>query len=85
MCLPFVQTANVLPPCNLLPVDDEDELLFETISEECQRECIADFIDVTGAEVLALILSLFKAIHISAQKLNALKRPNFVTSLFNLL
>ena len=82
---PIVQTANVLPPCNLLPVDDEDELLFETISEECQQECIADFIDVTGAEVLALILSLFKAIHISAQKLNALKRPNFVTSLFNLL
>ena len=33
---PIVQTANVLPPCNLLPVDDEDELLFETISEECQ-------------------------------------------------
>ena len=33
---PIVQTANVLPPCNLLPVDDEDELHFETISEECQ-------------------------------------------------
>ena len=82
---PIVQTANVLPPCNPLPVDDEDELLFETISEECRRECIADFIDATGAVALASISSLFEAIHISAQKPNALKRPNFATSLFNLL
>ena len=82
---PIVQTANVLPPFNPLPVDDEDELLFKTISKECQRECIADFIDTTGAEALASISSLFEAIRISAQKPNALKRPNFATSLFNLL
>lgn len=33
--------------------DDDDKLFFETVSEECRRKCIADFIDATGSQAMA--------------------------------
>ena len=33
--------------------DENDTLLFETTSEQCCQECIADFINATGAEAMA--------------------------------
>ena len=49
----IVPSVSVVTDSNPISVENIDELLFETVSEQCHRDCIANFIDATGADALA--------------------------------
>ena len=50
---PIVPSVSVVTDSNPISVENIDKLLFETVSEQYRRDCIANFIDATSADALA--------------------------------
>ena len=53
MTSPVVQPPSTIPDLGSSPVNITNTFFFETISEQCWQDCIADFIDATGADAMA--------------------------------
>ena len=53
MMSPVVQLPSTIPDLGSSPVNIADTFFFETISKQCRRDCIADFIDATGTDAMA--------------------------------
>ena len=50
---PIVPLDSIVADSNPISVEDVDELLFKTVSEQCRQDCIANFINAMGADALA--------------------------------
>ena len=53
MTSPVVQPPSTIPDLGSSPVNITNTFFFETVSEQCWQDCIADFINATGTDAMA--------------------------------